>query len=65
MSKLISNKLSIKILHIMEIKGKQLEKVLLSINHFIGSIKVLAGPSIPQLKEIGASDNILELPGNE
>ena len=46
-------------------REKQLEKVLLNTNHFIGSIKGIAGTSIPQLKEIGASDNILELPGNE
>jgi hypothetical protein len=46
-------------------REKQLEKVLLNTNHFIGSIKGIAGTSIPQLKEIGASDNILELPGDE
>jgi hypothetical protein len=43
-------------------REKQLEKVLLNTNHFIGSIKGIAGTSIPQLKEIGVSDNILELP---
>jgi len=43
-------------------REKQLEKVLLNTNHFIGSIKGIAGTSIPQLKEIGASENILELP---
>ena len=46
-------------------REKQLEKVLLNTNHFIGSIKGIAGNSIPQLKEIGARDNILDLPGNE
>lgn len=46
-------------------REKQLEKVLLNTNHFIGSIKGIAGTSIPQLKEIGAKDNILELPENE
>jgi hypothetical protein len=46
-------------------REKQLEKVLLNTNHFIGSIKGIAGTSIPHLKQIGASDNILELPGNE
>jgi hypothetical protein len=45
-------------------REKQLEKVLLNTNHFIGSIKGIAGTSIPQLKEIGLKDNILELPGN-
>jgi hypothetical protein len=46
-------------------REKQLEKVLLNTNHFIGSIKGIAGTSIPQLKEIGKSDNILELPDSE
>jgi len=46
-------------------REKQLEKVLLNTNHFIGSIKGIAGTSIPQLKEIGMKDNLLELPGNE
>ena len=46
-------------------REKQLEKVLLNTNHFIGSIKGIAGTSIPQLKEIGTKDNILELPENE
>jgi hypothetical protein len=45
-------------------REKQLEKVLLNTNHFIGSIKGIAGTSIPQLKEIGNSDDILELPEN-
>ena len=43
---------------------KQLEKDLLNTNHFIGSVKGIAGTSIPQLKETGMKDNILELPGN-
>ncbi len=42
-------------------REKQLEKVLLNTNHFIGSIKGIAGSSIPDLKQIGASDNLLEL----
>lgn len=42
-------------------REKQLEKVLLNTNHFIGSIKGIAGSSIPDLKQIGNSDNILEL----
>lgn len=42
-------------------REKQLEKVLLNTNHFIGSIKGIAGSSIPDLKQIGDSDNILEL----
>jgi len=42
-------------------REKQLEKVLLNTNHFIGSIKGIAGSSIPELKQIGTSDNILEL----
>jgi len=46
-------------------REKQLQKVLLNTNHFIGSIKGIAGTSIPQLKEIGPKDNILELPENE
>ncbi len=44
-------------------REKQLEKVLLNTNHFIGSIKGIAGSSIPRLKEIGASDNPQELQG--
>ena len=47
------------------IQKRESERVLLNTNHFIGSIKGIAGTSIPQLKEIGASDNILELPENE
>jgi len=46
-------------------REKQLEKVMLKTNHFIGSIKGIAGKSIPELKEIGMKDNILELPGDE
>jgi len=42
-------------------REKQLEKVLLNTNHFIGAIKGIAGSSIPDLKQIGPSDNILEL----
>ena len=44
-------------------REKQLEKVLLNTNHFIGSIKGIAGSSMPDLKQIGESDNILELEG--
>jgi len=46
-------------------REKQLEKVLLNTNHFIGSIKGIAGSSIPQLSEIGNRDNILKLPENQ
>jgi len=46
-------------------REKQLQKVLLNTNHFIGSIKGIAGTSIPQLKEIGMKDDILELPSSE
>jgi len=42
-------------------REKQLEKVLLNTNHFIGSIKGIAGSSIPDLKQIGEADNILEI----
>ncbi len=41
-------------------REKQLEKVLLNTNHFIGSIKGIAGSSIEDLKQIGANDNIIE-----
>ncbi len=41
-------------------REKQLERVLLNTNHFIGSIKGIAGSSIPGLKEIGAADNLLD-----
>jgi hypothetical protein len=46
-------------------REKQLEKVLLNTNHFIGSIKGIAGSSIPELKEIGGKDDVLELPKGE
>jgi len=42
-------------------REKLLEKVLLNTNHFIGSVKGIAGSSIPELKQIGAMDNILEI----
>lgn len=42
-------------------REKQLEKVLLNTNHFIGSIQGIAGSSIPNLKLIGSGDNTLEL----
>lgn len=42
-------------------REKQLEKVLLNTNHFIGSIQGIAGSSIPNLKQIGEGDNILEI----
>ena len=42
-------------------REKQLEKVLLNTNHFIGSIKGIAGTSIPQLKEIDKPDDTLKL----
>lgn len=42
-------------------REKQLEKVLLNTNHFIGSIQGIAGSSIPELKQIGTTDNILEI----
>ena len=42
-------------------REKQLEKVLLNTNHFIGSVKGIAGSSIADLKQIGYSDNILEI----
>jgi hypothetical protein len=41
-------------------REKQLERVLLNTNHFIGSIKGIAGSSIPGLKEIGTNDNLLD-----
>jgi hypothetical protein len=46
-------------------REKQLEKVLLNTNHFIGSIKGIAGSSIPDLKQIGSGDNILEIDNSE
>ena len=42
-------------------REKQLEKVLLNTNHFIGSIKGIAGSSIENLRLIGEADNIFEL----
>lgn len=42
-------------------REKQLEKVLLNTNHFIGSIQGIAGSSIPGLKQIGPADNLFEL----
>lgn len=43
-------------------REKQLEKVLLNTNHFIGSIQGIAGNSMPELKQIGESDeNLLVL----
>ena len=43
-------------------REKQLEKVLLNTNHFIGSIKGIAGTSIPQLKEIDKHEVTPQLP---
>lgn len=44
-------------------REKQLEKVLLNTNHFIGSIQGIAGSSMPELKQIGEADNfVMELP---
>jgi hypothetical protein len=45
-------------------REKQLEKVLLNTNHFIGSIKGIAGTSIPQLKEIDKHEDTLRLSEN-
>ena len=43
-------------------REKQLEKVLLNTNHFIGSIQGIAGSSMPELKQIGeVEDNLFEL----
>lgn len=42
-------------------REKQLDKVLLNTNHFIGSIKGIAGSSIPELKLIGKNDNLLDI----
>jgi len=41
-------------------REKQLEKVLLNTNHFIGSIQGIAGSSIPNLKQIGDDNKMLE-----
>ncbi len=45
-------------------REKQLEKVLLNTNHFIGSIKGIAGTSIPQLQEIDKHEDTPQLPEN-
>ena len=45
-------------------REKQLEKVLLNTNHFIGSIKGIAGTSIPQLKEIDKHEDTPQLSEN-
>lgn len=42
-------------------REKQLDKVLLNTNHFIGSIKGIAGSSIPELKEIDKQGDVLKL----
>ena len=47
--------------HIWKQREKQLEKVLLNTNHFIGSIKGIAGSSMPELKQIGSGDEAFEL----
>ncbi len=41
-------------------REKQLQKVVLNTNRFIGSIKGIAGNSIPDLKQIGSRDNLLD-----
>lgn len=46
-------------------REKQLQKVLLNTNHFIGSIQGIAGSSIPGLKQIESGDNILEIEQHE
>ena len=44
-------------------REKQLEKVLLNTNHFIGTIQGIAGSSMPELKQIGEADDfVMELP---
>ncbi len=44
-------------------REKQLQKVLLNTNHFIGSIQGIAGSSMPELKQIGEADDFeLEIP---
>jgi hypothetical protein len=40
-------------------REKQLEKVLLNTVHFYGSIKGIAGNSIPQINLLDGSDKIL------
>lgn len=42
-------------------REKQLEKILLNTNHFIGSIQGIAGSSIPELRQIGDEDGIIEI----
>jgi hypothetical protein len=42
-------------------REKQLEKVLLNTNHFIGSIQGIAGSSLPNLQQIGEPDTLYEL----
>ncbi len=46
-------------------REKQLEKVLLNTNHFIGAIKGIAGNSMNGLKEISSGHELLELPPSE
>ncbi len=46
---------------IWKTREKQLDKVLLNTNHFIGSIQGIAGSSIPNLNQIGEPNNIFEL----
>ncbi|MGE5238052.1 MAG: DUF2130 domain-containing protein [Chloroflexota bacterium] len=41
-------------------REKQLERILLNTNHFIGSIQGIAGSSIPEIRQIGESDLVLE-----
>jgi hypothetical protein len=41
-------------------REKQLEKVLLNTNHFIGSIQGIAGSSLPNLQQIGEPDTLYE-----
>lgn len=38
-------------------REKQLEKVLLNTNHFIGAIQGIAGSAMPELKQIGQTDD--------
>jgi hypothetical protein len=40
-------------------REKQLERILMNTNHFIGSIQGIAGSSIPQLQKLGG-DNLLD-----
>jgi hypothetical protein len=42
-------------------REKQLGKVLLNTNHFIGSIQGIAGSSIPELKQIGEGNELPEI----